>query len=144
MTKTIVVALAASALALGGDKPDDFNGILKRVESHYGKRHMRIPFIGLATFASHFTRPLGASDFKIAVIEGVDARSSVPDFEPGPGWKAFIRTTSRSGEHTVMYARDEGEAVRTFMLVVDRDEAVVMQMRLNPSRFAKLLEDHSH
>ena len=145
MKTFVLLSLMIPCTTLAGEKHDDFNTILKRVEAHYGKGHMRIPFLGLVTFASHFTRPLGASDFKLAVIEGVDTRSGgVPDFEPGPDWRAFIRTTSRNGEHAVMYGRDEGHAIRTFMLVLDHDEAVVMHMRLDPGRFMKLLAEKSH
>ena len=140
MRTLVFLSLTLPAAAVAGD---DFKDILKRVESHYGKRHMTIPFLGMVTFASHLTRPLGASDFKIAVIEGVGSRNSIPDFQPGPEWSAVIRTTSRTGEHTVMYGRDGGNAIRILMVVVDHDEAVVMQMRLDPSRFTKLLAEKS-
>lgn len=143
MKPLAMLAILASTACLASEKHDDFKTILKRVESHYGRQHMKIPLLGLVTFASHFTRPLGASDFKLAVIEGVGYRDSAPDFEPGPEWRAFIRTTSRTGEHTVMYGRDEGHAIRTLMLVVDKDEAVVMHMRLNPTRFTKVLAEKS-
>lgn len=138
--KTILLLTLTASMAVAGD---DFHAILKRVESHYGKRHMTIPLLGLVTFASHLTRPLGASDFKLAVIEGVGSRDAIPDFDPGPEWRAFIRTTSRNGDHTVMYGRDEGHVIRTLMVVIDKDEAVVMQMRLDPSRFAKFVADKS-
>ena len=126
---------------------DDFTRILKQVETHYGKRHMKIPFLGMVTFASHLTRPLGASDFKLAVLNGNDDTGfhGIPDFHPGPEWQAFIRTTSHNGDgHTVMYARDEGKAIRTLMLVVDRNEAVVMQLRMDPARFGKFVSERSH
>lgn len=142
--RLLPVFLLLSAAAQASDKPDDFATILKRVESHYGKHHMRIPMMGLVTFASHFTRPLGASDFKLAIIEGVGSSDSMPDFQPGAEWRPFIRTTSRNGNHTVMYGREEGHAIRALMLVIDKDEAVVMHMRLDPTRFTKLLADKSH
>jgi hypothetical protein len=136
----ILTSLASSA----ADKPDDFKSIVKRVEQHYGKAHMKIPFMGLVSFASHFTRPVGASDFKMAVIEGVSENAeSLPDFNPGPEWRAVIRSTSRNGDHLVMYGRDEGHAIRTLLVSLDKDEAVVMQMRLDPTHFAKMLSEKS-
>src|SRR5450432_163844 len=134
MKALALLALIVSTAATAGEKHDDFTILLKRVEDHYGKRHIRIPLLGMVTFASHLTRPLGASDFRLAVIEDVSSADSLPDFEPGPDWRAFIRTTSRRGDRTVIYGRDEGNAVRTLLLVVDHDEAVLMQMRLEPSR----------
>lgn len=141
MRPLLLLSLLLPTAALADD---DFKEILKRVETHYGKRHMTIPFLGMVTFVSHLTRPLGASDLRIAIIEGVGARDAAPDFHPGPEWHAFIRTTSRRGEHTVMYGREEGHAIRTLMVVVDKDEAVVMQMRLDPQRFAKFVAEKSH
>ncbi len=139
--KTLVwLCLMLPASMLGGD---DFKDILRRAENYYGRSHMKIPFLGMVTFASHLTRPLGASDLRIAIIDGVGSRSGVPDFHPGPEWRAFLRTTSRNGEHTVMYGREEGHAVRTLMVVLDKDEAVVMQMRLDPGRFAKFVAEKS-
>ena len=43
----------------------------------------------------------------------------------------------------MLYGRDEGHAIRTLMVVVDKDEAVVMQMRLNPTHFAKFVAEKS-
>jgi hypothetical protein len=141
---SIALLLASSLTAVAGDKPDDFKSIVKQVEQHYGKARMKVPLMGLVSFASHFTRPLGASDFKLAVIEGVDSRSeSLPEFNPGREWKPVIRTTSRNGEHVVIFGRDEGRAVRTLVVTVGGDDAVVMQMRLDPGHFAKMLNDRS-
>ena len=141
--KTLVLfSLIASATAVAGEKHDDFNSILKQVESHYGKRHMKIPFLGLLSFASHLARPIGVSDLKLAVIEGVGSRADAfPEFHPGPQWQPFIRTTSRNGERMVMYGREDGRAIRTLMVMLDKDEAVVLQMRLDPAHFAKFVSE---
>ena len=136
--------LLVSVAAFAGEKRDDFNSIVRKVEEHYGKAHMKVPLIGLVSFASHFTRPAGASDFKLAIIDGLgDRAESFPEFNPGEQWRSVIRTTSRHGQHFVLYGRDEGHAIKTLMVTVDRDQAVVMQMRLDPTHFAKMLNDKS-
>jgi hypothetical protein len=143
-TLTVYLLVLTAAMAPAADKPDDFKSIVKRVEQHYGKAHMKVPLMGLVTFASHFTRPLGASDFKLAVIDDVGpSAESMPDFNPGPEWRAVIRSTSRNGDHTAIYGRDEGHAIRTLIVSLEKDEAVVMQMRLDPGHFAKMLNDKS-
>ena len=142
MKHLILLTVVAASSLLAGEKPDDFNSILKRVESHYGKRHMKIPLMGLVSFASRMARPAGVSDFKFAIIEGAGAElGTLPEFHPGPQWRPFLRTTSRSGEQVVLYGREERHAIRTLMVVLDRNEAVVMQMRLNPEHFAKFVSD---
>ena len=138
----LILLMPLSPAASAGEKHDDFNSIVKRIEEHYGKTHMKVPLMGLVSLASHFTRPAGASDFKLAIIEGVGARSGeLPDFNPGEQWRAVIRTTSRNGEHFVMFGRDEGHAIKTLLLTVNDEEAVVMQMRLDVTHFAKMLAD---
>ena len=142
MRALVLALLAISATATAGEKHDDFKSILKRMESHYGKRHVKIPLMGFITFASKFARPAGVSDLKLAVIEGVGTRlESLPEFQPGPEWQTLIRTTSRAGERMVMYGREEGRAIRTLMVAIEKDEAVVMQMRLDPAHFAKFVSE---
>ena len=98
----IVSGMSASA-GDKADKPDDFKTIVKRVEQYYGKEHMKVPLMGLVSFASHFTRPVGASDFKLAIIEGVDRPDDQagPVFNPGAEWSVVIRTMSRRGDQVV-------------------------------------------
>ena len=137
----ILFLLAASTVA--AENPDNFQAIVKRVEAHYGKRHMQIPLFGLVTFASHLTRPAGASGLQMAIIEDIDTSKNAPTFHPGPNWRPIIRTTSHHREQTVIYARDEGHnAIHVLLVAIDND-AVVMQMRLAPSAFLKFLADKS-
>jgi hypothetical protein len=137
----LLILVPASRAA---DKPDNFNSIVKRVEEHYGKSHTKVPLMGLVSFASHFTRPVGASDFKLAIIEGVDSRDeSLPEFNPGSEWRPVIRTSSRHGGHVVIFGHDDGHAIKTLVVTVSDDSAVVMQMRLDLTHFAKMLSDKS-
>ena len=140
MKSLAILLVFASAVAVAGEKHDDFHSIVKRVEQYYGKKHQFGALMGVVGFASHFTRPLGASDFKIAIIDEVDAgEGPAPEFKPGPEWSPVIRTTTRHGENTVIFSRVDGHAVRTLMVVLDRDSAVVMQMRFDPTHFAKFV-----
>ena len=143
MKPLVLLTLMISSTVLARER-DDFNSILKRVESHYGKRHMRLPLMGLISFTSLMTRPMGVSGLRLAVIEGVGSRhEGIPDFHPGPEWQPVIRTTSRNGERMVMYGREDGTAIRALMVAIEKNEAVVLQMRLDPARFAKLVAEKS-
>lgn len=132
----IASVLFASTASPVDQELDDFDGVVRRMESHFQKRRMWIPFMGAVNFVSHLARPLGASDFKLAVIEDVDGRANAPNIPLRDRWKPVVRVRERDGESVDIMAREDGHrSVKLLMLVVDNDEAVVMQMRMEPTRF---------
>lgn len=136
--------LAATALPVD-EELDDFDGVVRRLESHFRKQRVWIPFMGAVNFVSQAARPLGASDFKLAVIDEVDARGRGPlDVPFRDRWKPVVRVRDRDGESVDIMAREEGHrAVKLLMLVVDDDSAVVMQMRMAPTRFLEFVAEKS-
>ena len=123
---------------------DDFDGVVKQIESHYQKKRVWIPLMGLVSFVSNAARPLGASDFKLAVIDDVNNRINPPDLTFGQSWRPVIRVRERNGESVNIMAREEGhKAVKLLMLVVDNDNAVVMQMRMAPTRFLEFVAEQA-
>ena len=139
----------ASALVATSAMPvdrglDDFDGVVKQIESHYRKKRVWIPLMGLVSFVSNAARPLGASDFKLAVIDDVNNRTNPPDLTFGQSWRPVIRVRERNGESVNIMAREEGQkAVKLLMLVVDNDNAVVMQMRMAPTRFLEFVAEQA-
>ncbi len=123
---------------------DDFDGVVKTIESHYQKRRIWIPLMGLVSFVSYAARPLGASDFKLAVIDGIDDRNNPPDLTFGDTWRPVIRVRERNGQMVNIMAREDGHrAVKLLMLVVDNSDAVVMQMRMSPTRFLEFVAERA-
>ena len=124
---------------------DDFDGVVKSVETHYHKQRVWIPLMGLIGFVSQAARPLGASDFKLAVIDGLEDRHNPPpDLTFGESWRPVVRVRERNGESVNIMAREEGyRAVKLLMLVVDHDNAVVMQMRMSPTRFLQFVAERA-
>jgi hypothetical protein len=119
---------------------DDFDGVVKSVETHYQRKRLRIPFLGVVSFFSQAARPLGASDFKLAVIEDVRDRNAPPDLTFSENWRPVIRVRERNGESVNIMAREDGRhTVKLLMLVVDHSDAVVMQMRMTPTRFLEFV-----
>jgi hypothetical protein len=121
---------------------DDFDGVVKSIESHYQRKRIWIPLMGLVSFVSQAARPLGASDFKLAVIDGIGDRNQAPDLTFGDMWRPVVRVRERNGQVVNIMARQEGHrAVKLLMLVVDNDDAVVMQMRMSPTRFLEFIAE---
>ena len=113
------------------------------MESEYGTKRLYIPFMGFANFIVKMARPAGASDLKLAVFEHVDAnRHPSPErldatFSP-QGWKPFIRVHSnKSGERVQIYARQSHRDHELLITTFERDEAVVIRMRVNAEQLAK-------
>ncbi len=135
--------IASSALPVDRGL-DDFDGVVKQIESHYQKKRVWIPLMGLVSFVSSAARPLGASDFKLAVIDDVNNRTNPPDLTFADSWRPVIRVRDRNGESVNIMAREEGrKAVKLLMLVVDNDNAVVMQMRMAPTRFLEFVAEQA-
>ena len=136
----------ASLLIAGSAVPvdrglDDFDGVVKSIETHYHKQRVWIPLMGVIGFLSQAARPLGASDFRLAVIDGVNDRRNPPDLTFGEAWRPVIRVRERNGESVNIMAREDGhKAVKLLMLVADND-AVVMQMRMAPTRFLEFVAE---
>ncbi len=136
---SVLIAATAAPVDRG---LDDFDGIVRHLESHFHKRRLWIPLMGLVNFVSHAARPLGASDFKLAVIEDVDARANPPDVTFTEHWRPVLRVQERDGESVSIMSRPDGhKAVKLLMLVADDDDAVVMQMRMSPTRFLEFIAE---
>jgi len=136
----LAVVLFAGTLSAGDS---DFDRTVADLEDHLGKRRLRIPFLGVATFLAGAARPVGVHAFKLAVIEDVDGRDA-RGFEPRlrDGWRPVIRVKENRGRSmTTIYGRDEGNWVRMLMMTVNHDDAVVMQFRVRYSRFLQLIAD---
>jgi hypothetical protein len=121
----------------------DFDSLVHDMESEYGTKRLYIPFMGFANFIVKMARPAGASDLKLAVFEHVDAnRHPSPErldatFSP-QGWKPFIRVHSnKSGERVQIYARQSHRDHELLITTFERDEAVVIRMRVNAEQLAK-------
>ncbi|HEX8118412.1 MAG TPA: hypothetical protein VF521_14135, partial [Pyrinomonadaceae bacterium] len=72
------VARAAAALLLSilvfapvQVRADEFDAVVRNVRAACGGKRVRIPFLGLASFATRLVRPAGVKSFKLAVFEEV-------------------------------------------------------------------------
>jgi hypothetical protein len=128
----------------------DFDAVVRAMEQQYGTKKLYIPFLGVANFFLKIARPAGARDFKFAVFEGVDdRRHPSPDVLDGilqsaraQGWSRFITVDEkRSGERVYIYGRRSGKDHWELLLTaLERGEAVVLRLRLNPDGVAKWLD----
>ena len=140
--KTCLVAASlmtaiSTAPALAGDR--EFHEIVQRLSAAYQKKPM--PFMGLISFAARFKQPEGVSGLKMAIFDDVDpSRAPDPaDFDAfvqrvaGRDYCPMVRVRSnRDGEQTFIYVRDAKGGYEMLLLSLERSDAVVMKMHLNP------------
>ncbi len=147
MLLALVAALSVFPPAsLAGDR--QFRAVVERLELHYQKRPMR--FMGLLSFVANRVRPAGVKNIRFAVFEDLDSTLQPPDSEldalmqevAGPEFHPFVRVRShRDGEQTFVYAREVGRNSELLVVCLERDEACVMKIKVDPEEMSKWIDD---
>jgi hypothetical protein len=140
MARLALVILLIAAPVFAGN---DFDDLVRTMESQYGKKKQYIPMLGFANFIVKIARPAGTSDFKLAVFEHVDSeRHPVAEdldrrFRPN-GWKPFVKVVSKAGRERVhIYARESNRDHELLIATFERDEAVLIRVRVNAERLSR-------
>ncbi|HWZ32090.1 MAG TPA: hypothetical protein VNX18_12185 [Bryobacteraceae bacterium] len=118
----------------------EFSNVVDSISAHFQTRPIHIPMFGLVNMVAFVARPAGTKHIDLAVFENLDSwdrdgrnlsesiRTAV-----GGAWKPFVQArSSRSGEVVFVYMRPEGNDWRLLLVTVERHEAVVVQLQLNP------------
>lgn len=142
------VALALLFCAPASAKGDDFKAVVKNVRAACGGKKVRIPFLGLANFATKFVRPAGVKSFKLAVFEDLKMSGDVAGLGAavgrslGPEWRALVRVRAdRGAEQTYVYVREEGDNLKLMVVILDDDQATVVQAKMSPEALARFARD---
>jgi hypothetical protein len=141
-----VLMLSAPCFAKRDNQFRQFRSLVKAIEKQNGTHHMRIPFLGLATFCMRVGRVPGAAGLKIAVFENLpnsDVASS-DSFQRsvqkivGSAWHPLVRARSRDdGSVTMIYTNPDEQQLRLLIVSVDGTEATVVQAKLKKSQIWK-------
>lgn len=132
---------------------DDFGRIVRHIEAEY---HVHRNYRFLMSFAGvvvKFTHLGGVKVFKMAIFE--DQHLSATELDNrldelvqqagSSGWRPLVRSLSRrSGEHTYIYAKADGNDMKLLLVSVEPDEAVVMQVKIDPQKLSDFINEHEH
>jgi len=154
MTRALkYAALTALLLAFVLSTPataraDDFDSVVKNVRAACGGRKVRIPFLGLAGFATKIVRPAGVKSFKLAVFEDLTRPGDVSGLGAaigqslGPQWRPLVRVRSgRGAAQTHVYVRDSGDDLKLMIVTLDGEQATVIRAKVNPEALARFARD---
>ena len=150
-TRVSVIALVmtlAPVRALSSDR--SFSLLVKHIESHYHAKRQGIPFLGLARFAVKVIKPAGVKNFKLVMLKELDfsANPAGPEFHPfvrssiDPSWQPLAAYSSRPQQQwAYIYAQQDGEDIKFLVLMLQKQEAYVVQFKFSPERLARFLEN---
>lgn len=140
------VMLLIQSVAFG----DDFDMIVKNIESHYKAKKRRIPFLGLAGFFVKIIHPAGVKSFKLAVFDEQDFKPDSRDFAfeqsvkksiNSKKWKPMTRAISRStGNRAYVYTHQSGKDMEMLTVTFSNRQAIVVQAKINPDAVARFME----
>jgi hypothetical protein len=147
-TALTAILLAFVFLSSATTRADDFDAVVRNVRAACGGKKVRIPFLGLARFATRFVRPAGVKSLKLAVLEDLTRAGDVSGLGAaigrslGPGWRPLVRVRSgRGAEQTHVYIREAGDDLKLMIVTLDGERATVIRAKLNPEALARFARE---
>src|SRR5215472_16406656 len=150
-TTAMFAAGAILAVLPSQARADDFGKIVHTIESNYHVHRNHRWVMGFAGFLVKCTGGFaGVKGFKGALFENQHLSDSNPDSSLDEvvqsagehGWQPIVKSYSRRhNEHNYIYARQEGKDLKVLIVSVEPSEAVVIQVKVNPDKLAKLIEE---
>jgi hypothetical protein len=145
---SVVLALVALLCAPALAKGDEFDAVVRNVRAACGGKKVRLPFLGLAGFATKLVRPAGVKSFKLAVFEDLARAGDVSGLGAavgqslGPEWRPLVRVRSGHGaEQTHVYVREAGNDLKLMIVTLDGDTATVVRAKVNPEALARFARE---
>jgi len=145
-----LLALLLTALSVAYAGENEFDRIVKAVQSHYGTSPTHIPLMGMANLFVKVGRPAGTTGFKLAVFENL---GSSPSYGVHAELDQFMRSLSGSGLHplvcvhsrasgesTYIYSGELGRSARLLIATFQRNEATVVEVRVSTDTLFKMIE----
>jgi hypothetical protein len=128
----------------------EFTDVVHAISVEFRTRPMHIPLFGLVNAFTFFVRPAGTRHIDLAVFENLDSRGRAGNdltasirAAVGGSWKPFIqvRSSKRGSEETVLvYMRPHGRDCKLLVATVERNEATVVQLELNPEALQRWID----
>lgn len=134
-------------------RADDFGSIVHHIEAEYHvHRNYRflMSFAGVVVKCTHVG---GVKVFKMAIFEDQhlpgteldDRLDELVQRAGSSGWQPMVKSFSRrSGERTYIYAKAEGNDMKLLLVSVESNEAVVLQVKINPDKLSHFINEHEH
>jgi hypothetical protein len=149
----LLLAICGLFLAPPRAKADDFGRIVNVIETEYHVHRNYRFLMSIAGMAVKCSRIGGVKVFKAALFENqhldaaeLDSRlDKTVERATASGWRPLVKSASRhSGEHEYIYAKTMGANLELLLVSVEPDEAVVLQVKINPAKLSQFINEHTH
>jgi hypothetical protein len=140
LLRILFVAGLVSTAARAADR--EFTEVVRAISDEFGTHPMRIPLFGLVNAFVYVARPAGAKHVDVAIFENLGDRgrgrgdvAATIRSAVGTTWRPFVQVRSNRnerGETVLVYMREQKDICNLLVTSIERDEAVVVQIKLNP------------
>ena len=130
-------------------KTGGFDAIAKHLKTRYHAKKKGIPFLGLAKFAIRIVKPAGVKSINVSLFGELRDTGELSDGELSSlmrnslsaEWQPLISVRNRKGEHVYVYATEAGKDIKLAVLVINKSEAVLARVKVEPNALRKFLDD---
>jgi hypothetical protein len=149
----LLCAICGLLLTVPAAKADDFGKVVSVIEAEYHVHRNYRFLMSLAGVVVKCSPVAGVKVFKAALFENqhldvaeLDSRlDEMVERASASGWRPLVKRVSRhSNEHEYIYAKTRGSDVDVLVVSVEPDEAVVLQVKINPAKLSQFINEHTH
>ena len=155
----ILISLLSSASytsephAAAAKKENEWNIVVKIVESYYGVKHKSSRLLGVASLASKIKRIKGIKNFKLAIFENQEFVAQDETRDLGTlinaalniEWEPLVQL--RSGENTsqsLIYFKQNEDNFNLLIITTGRRDGAVLSVNVSAERMIEWLQNPEH
>lgn len=141
----VAFCLLGAVSAQAADR--EFTDVVRVISDEFHTRPTSIPMFGLVNVFTAVVHPAGTRHIDLAVFEHLNSRDrdgrEVAESilsAVGRSWKPFVQVRSHRNGHeetVLVYMRQQGHDWKLLVTAIERDEATVVQLLLNPDALAR-------
>jgi hypothetical protein len=129
----------------------EFTDVVRVISDEFHTRPTSIPMFGLVNLVTAAVHPAGTRHVDLAMFEHLGSHDregrNLPESimnAVGRSWTPFVEVRSRKDSHeelVFVYLRQNGKDWKLLITSVERDEATVVQLLLNPDALARWMSN---
>ncbi len=130
-------------------KPNEYDLIVRHLQTKYQAKKVHIPFMWLARFAVKVVRPAGFKSFNVTLFEDLKFSCDKLDLEMqeamknsfSPEWGSILHVRSREGQQVYMYMRDAGSNIKLTVVTIDKEQAAIIRATFDADKLAEFINN---